>query len=100
MRRQRLRLSRLNACGLFAEMRLALLGLFDFSPVDAFQKVNRFKCEIDPVWFGLPAGLLRRLVVRVGRSRFRCNRCTRPAYSESLLMIRLARDDEEIGQCR
>jgi hypothetical protein len=29
-----------------------------------------------------------------------CNRCTRPTYSESLLMIRLARDDEEIGQCR
>lgn len=28
------------------------------------------------------------------------NRCTRPTYSESLLMIRLARDDEEIGQCR
>lgn len=28
------------------------------------------------------------------------NRCTRPTYSESLLMVRLARDDEEIGQCR
>ncbi|EJL23488.1 hypothetical protein PMI02_04150 [Novosphingobium sp. AP12] len=28
------------------------------------------------------------------------NRCTRPTYSVSLLMSRLARDDEEIGQCR
>ncbi|AXB78494.1 MarR family transcriptional regulator [Novosphingobium sp. P6W] len=28
------------------------------------------------------------------------SRCTRPTYSESLLMVRLARDDEEIGQCR
>ncbi len=28
------------------------------------------------------------------------NRCTRPTYSESLLMVKLARDDEEIGQCR
>jgi hypothetical protein len=28
------------------------------------------------------------------------NRCTRPTYSVSLLMSRLGRDDEEIGQCR
>lgn len=33
-------------------------------------------------------------------TQFKRNRCTRPTYSDMVLTSRLARDDEEVGQCR